>query len=105
MLYVLFIRPVTVAKSFVYKLEHAAPTEIAKYLDNVSMDTDGAHVEGTLDERSWADIFRCRETFAISVVRPDPDRSTVEMIEKHLCTSTPFGVNQQVPYLKVREKQ
>ena len=105
LLYVLFIRPVTIAKSFVYKLEHAAPTEITEYLDNVSMDTDGAYVEGVFNERSWADGFRCRQTFAISVVRPDPEISTAEMIEMHLCTSTPFGVNQQEPYLQVREKQ
>jgi hypothetical protein len=96
---------VTVAKSFVYKLKHAAPTEITKYLDNVSMDTDGAYVEGVLNERSWADIFTCRQTFAISVGRPDPERSTAEIIEKHACTSTPFGVNQQEPYLQAREKQ
>jgi hypothetical protein len=105
LLYVLLIRPVTVAKSFIYTLEHAAPTEITKYLDDVDIGTDGVHVEDVLNERRWADIFTCRQTFGISVVRPDPELSTAEIIEQHACTSTPFGVNQQEPYLKVRERQ
>ena len=107
LLYFLLIRPVSVAKGFVYKLEHAAPPEISKYLDNMNMDTDGAHVEGILDKRSWADVFTFRQTFTISVVRPDPESSTREIVENHVCYSTPFGVKQQEQYVyeEVKEKQ
>jgi hypothetical protein len=105
LLYVLFIRPVTVAKSFVYKLEHTAPTEITKYLGDVDIGTDGVHVECVLNERSWADIFRCRQTFVVSVVGADPESSTRETVEDHFCSSTLFGVTQEEPYESVRDKK
>ena len=104
LLYVLFIRPVTVAKSLVYKLEHAAPTEISKYLDNVSMEMDGGHVECGLDERSWEDVFRCRQTFSISVVSPTK-RPTIEIVEIHPCYSTPLGVEQPEMYVHVQTRE
>jgi hypothetical protein len=94
----MFIRPVTVANRFVYKLEHAVPSEITKYLDDVYIGTDEAHVEGVLNERSWADVLRCRRTFAVSVVGPDPESSARETVEDHLCYSTPFGVTQEELY-------
>ena len=107
LLYVLFTRPMTLAKSYIYKLQHAAPAEITKSLDYVSMDTDGAYTEGKLVERSWADVFICRQTFVISLVRPDSEKPRLEEVENHYCTSTPFGVSQQEAYvyLEVREKR
>ena len=105
-IYVLFIRPVTVAKDFVYTLEHAAPAEITKYLDYVNSDTDGAYVEGVLNERTWTDVFTCRQTFVIAVVCPTAI-PTEELLDKHDCISTPFGVNQQEKnvYVELREKR
>jgi hypothetical protein len=105
LLYVLFIRPVTVAKEFIHTVQTADPKEISKYLNN--MYGEAAHVECVLDERSWADVFSFRQTFVISVVRPDPESSAVEMVENHACCGTPFGVMQQEShvYVETREKK
>jgi hypothetical protein len=102
LLYLLFIRPVKVANDFVQTVRTADPKEIGKYLDN--MKGESPHVEYALEERSWADVFSFRQTFAISVVRPVPGKSTIEEVENHPCCGTPFGVAQQQTYVTAREK-
>ena len=102
LLYLLFIRPVTVAKEFVHTVQTADPKEMSKCLNN--MYGEAASVECVLDKRSWADVFSFRQAFVIFVMRPDPESSTREEIEGHSCCGTPFGVMQQEPLLSVREK-
>src|SRR5215813_13544613 len=81
LLYFLFIKPATVAKEFIHTVQTADTKEISKYLNN--MYGEAAHVEGVLDERSWADVFSFRQEFVILVMRPDPESSTREFVQNH----------------------
>jgi hypothetical protein len=103
LLYLLYIRPVTVAKEFIHTMQTADVKEISRYLENVG--GEAAHVECVLNERSWADVFSCRQTFVISLVSPDPVTSTIDTVENHHCYSTPFGVKQQAEYVYVEARE
>lgn len=95
LLYVLFLRPTVVAKQFAHKLETSADLESvsAEYFDG--MDTNGASVHSVLQERTWADLFKCRQDFAISMERAFPNNSKQTLVAIHRYRATPLGVCEE----------
>jgi hypothetical protein len=96
LLYILLLRPVAMAKQFTQKLE--TPSTLESVIDqyfgkNIRM----VNVEGELQERTWTDIYRCRQRFSIRLKKPKPNTNGKTVLA--LCRdfyATPIGV-QEMP--------
>ena len=69
-LYVLYLRPVALAKQFTHQIETSTDLKSvsAQYFNERR--TDGASVESTLAKRTWSDVFKCRQRFSVRFKGP-----------------------------------
>jgi hypothetical protein len=96
LLYLLILRPMAVAKQFIHTME--ASTDLGHltreyFGENIRMDT--VSVKGTLQKRTWTDMFSCRQRFNIKLMKPKPntDGKTVLALRRDFDAS-PFGVHE-----------
>jgi hypothetical protein len=72
----------------------------AEYFADV--DTQGATVEAIFEPRSWADILKCRQRFAM-LLQPAPMKGQ-SLVVVHAFAATPIDVREsREPVLETRE--
>ena len=103
LLYLALIRPVAVAKQFVLAKRQAAFEHLAnhKFADEI----DKASVEAEMEPRTWKDIAKCQQRFALVVhfERTADNRSWIAYFDN---CATPFGVRNSDPDLfAVKDKR
>ena len=93
-LYVLFIRPMVIAKAFINEIKTSTDLESVskEYFDG--MRTDGARIDGELAERTWSDILHFRQDFAITMVRAAGPPSNGQLVCTHQYRAS-FGIKER----------
>jgi hypothetical protein len=98
-LYVLYLRPIAVAKAFGRDMQVAARSDFdsvsGKYFGG--MLTDGASLECVLEARTWADILRCRQSFSVRMKRPMANNNNQHVVTVHVFSATPISVYDRAP--------
>ena len=105
LLYVPFLRPVAVAKKFTHEIETSTDLKSVSQRYFSNMRTDGASMEGDLQERTWTDVFTCRQKFSVRMKRAIPNTNDKRfLVSNHDFYATPVGIQEmRGPYLEVRE--
>src|SRR5689334_13197949 len=90
LIYALVLRPTVIAKQMIHEAETATDLKAIsdRYFDG--MDADNARAEGELGQRTWADIFTCRQSFVIRMTRPMPTNKEQLIVSNHDCYATPL---------------
>src|SRR5262245_18241275 len=106
LLYVLILRPTSLAKSFGHEREVTAQTDFKSVSEQYfnGMRTDEAVLEVKLQPRSWIHVLRCEQPFSVEMMRPTAEGKLWLACECNFY-ATPFGVNaRRGPILVAKPK-
>jgi hypothetical protein len=103
LLYALIIRPVAIAKQCIYEVQTSTGLKAVaeEYFGGAPL--DNARVEADLDTRTWADVLKCRQNFAISVTQPVPSDDKQLIVSHHEFYATPLGINHKYVYFLMKD--
>ena len=108
LLYVLYLRPVAIAKQFIHEFETSTDLDSVSRQYFRGMNYDKATLESELQKRTWSDVFRCRQNFTITMKRMSLNIPTSKhfVFRSRDYYATPIGIQERGTLnIGIREEQ